>query len=548
MIRTAIYARYSSDNQRDASIEDQVRQCTKKIEGEGWTITDTYADHAISGATILRPGYQQMLMAARDGKFDIAIAESLDRFSRDQEDIAALYKQLTFAGVKLITLADGEVNELHIGLKGTMNALYLKDLAQKTRRGLEGRVRKGFSGGGNAYGYDVVHELAPDGTPVRGKRKVNPEEAAIVDRIFKDFAAGNSPKTIAHRLNHEGVSGPKGNDWGPSTIYGNWRRGTGILNNELYIGRLVWNRQQYIKDPTTGKRQARLNREEDWIIEEVPGLCIIDDDLWSRVKSRQEKTRARVVQEPGKLRSELARRPRYLLSGLLKCGICGGGYSMNGARRYGCSTAINKGTCANKLTIRRDEVEQKVLNGLRHQLMHPDLVKEFVDEFHREFNRLAADRDIDQDRHARDLEKIERELKRIITAIKDGVPALSLKEEMVSLENRKVALEQNINHAPAPLPRLHPNLSELYRQKIDKLHETLNHEDIQSEASETIRGLIDEIRLSPDDGNLKIELYGDLAGMFALANNSPASENEGLQVTMVAGAGFVQDPTIIRHV
>ena len=115
---------------------------------------------------------------------------------------------------------------------------------------------------------------------------------------------------------------------------------------------------------------------------------------------------------------------------------------------------------------------------------------------------------------------------------------------MVSLENRKVALEQNINHAPAPLPRLHPNLSELYRQKIDKLHETLNHEDIQSEASETIRGLIDEIRLSPDDGNLKIELYGDLAGMFALANNSPASENEGLQVTMVAGAGF--EPATFR--
>ena len=172
-MRTAIYARYSSDNQRDASIEDQVRQCTKKVDGEGWLITEAYADRAISGATTLRPGYQQLLMDARAGKFDIAIAESLDRFSRDQEDIAGLYKQLTFAGVKLVTLADGEINELHIGLKGTMNALFLKDLAQKTRRGLEGRVRKGFSGGGNAYGFDVIHELASDGTLVRGKRKIN---------------------------------------------------------------------------------------------------------------------------------------------------------------------------------------------------------------------------------------------------------------------------------------------------------------------------------------------------------------------------------------
>ncbi len=535
-MRAAIYARYSSDNQRDASIEDQVRLCTKKIDGEDWSIIDTYADRAISGATTLRPGYQQLLMDARAGKFDVAIAESLDRFSRDQEDIAGLYKQLNFAGVKLITLADGEINELHIGLKGTMNALYLKDLAQKTKRGLEGRVRKGFSGGGNAFGYDVIHELAVDGTPVRGKRKINREEAGIVQRIFKEYSLGKSPKTIAHRLNQEGVPGPKSNEWGPSTIYGNWRRGTGILNNELYIGRLVWNRQQFIKDPNSGKRQARLNPEEEWIIEEVPAHRIIDDALWAKVKTRQEKTRSRIVREPGKLRSELARRPRYLLSGLLKCGVCGGGYSMNGAKRYGCSTAINKGTCSNKLTIRRDEVEAKVLDGLRHQLMHPDLVKEFVKEFHREVNRLAANRDIDQDRHTLDLAKVERELKLIITAIKDGVPALTLKDELASLENRKAELEQEIDQAPSPMPRLHPNLSELYRQKIDKLHETLNRDNIQSEASEVIRGLIDEIRLLPDNGSLKIELYGHLAGMLALANNSPTSENEGLQVTMVAGA------------
>ena len=86
------------------------------------------------------------------------------------------------------------------------------------------------------------------------------------------------------------------------------------------------------------------------------------------------------------------------------------------------------------------------------------------------------------------------------------------------------------------MPRLYPNFSELYRQKIDRLHETLNQEDVQSEASEVIRSLIDEIRLSPDDDSLKVELYGDLAGMLALKNNSPTSGNEGLQVTMVAGA------------
>ncbi len=128
--------------------------------------------------------------------------------------------------------------------------------------------------------------------------------------------------------------------------------------------------------------------------------------------------------------------------------------------------------------------------------MHPELVKAFVDEFHREFNRLAANRDVDQDRQIRDLAKVEREIKLIITAIKDGVPALSLKDELAALENKKLKLQQNIEQAPAPMPRLHPNLSELYRQKIDRLHETLNQEDVQSEASEVIRGLIGvELRL-----------------------------------------------------
>ena len=156
MTNAAIYARYSSNHQRDASIDDQVRSCRKRIDAEAWQLIETYSDHAISGASTLRHGYQRMLTDARAGKFDILIAEALDRLSRDQEDIAGLFKQLTFAGVQLITLSEGEINELHVGLKGTMNALFLKDLAAKTRRGLEGRVRQGKSGGGNAYGYDVV--------------------------------------------------------------------------------------------------------------------------------------------------------------------------------------------------------------------------------------------------------------------------------------------------------------------------------------------------------------------------------------------------------
>jgi DNA invertase Pin-like site-specific DNA recombinase len=535
-MRAAIYARYSSGNQRDASIEDQVRQCQARIEREGWALSETYTDAAISGASTLRPGYQNMLEDGRRGAYDVIVAEALDRLSRDQEHIAGLYKQLSYAGVRLVTLSEGEINELHVGLMGTMNALFLKDLAHKTRRGLEGRIRQGKSGGGNAYGYDVVKKVDSAGEPIRGERRINEAQATVVRRILQEFFQGRSPRTIALALNQEGVAGPSGNAWAASTIHGNWRRGTGVLNNELYIGRLVWNRQNFIKDPATGKRQGRLNAQEDWIIEDVPHLRIIDQDLWERVKTRQLKTRTRVTTKNNGVRSERARRPRYLLSGLLKCGVCGGGFSKISAHHYGCSTARNKGTCSNLLTIRRDDLETTVLTGLRDQLMHPDCVKEFITEFHKEMNRLAAAQDTDQDRLTRDLAKTKRGLQNFIDAIKDGIPGAAVKDEMIVLEKRRQELLHKLEHAPAPQPRLHRSLARLYRDKVDRLARALNEETTRTEAAEAIRALIEKICLVPNDGTLRIELFGELAALINLANGNTRSKENGAQVTSVAGA------------
>ena len=159
--------------------------------------------------------------------------------SRDQTDVATLYKHLRFAGVTVVTLAEGEISELHVGLKGMMNALFLKDLAAKTHRGLRGRVEQGRSGGGICYGYDVVKSFDGSGDPVRGRRTVNETEAKVVRRVFREFASGASPRAIARRLNDEGISGPSDKLWTDSTIRGHAKRGTGLINNELYVGRLV---------------------------------------------------------------------------------------------------------------------------------------------------------------------------------------------------------------------------------------------------------------------------------------------------------------------
>ena len=196
-MKFVIYSRYSSDLQSDASIEDQIRICRERADKEGWTIKDCYSDHAISGASmLLRPAVQQLVQDAGEGKFEAVMAESLERLSRDLEDIAGLYKRLTFNGVKLFTLSEGWISEIHIGLKGTMGQLYLKDLADKTRRGLRGRVEAGKSGGGISFGYDMYRKFDANGEAVAGDRKINEEEAAIVRRVFADYLAGKSPKAL----------------------------------------------------------------------------------------------------------------------------------------------------------------------------------------------------------------------------------------------------------------------------------------------------------------------------------------------------------------
>ena len=175
-MKVAIYARYSSDNQREASIADQLRVCREFAARQGWTVVEEFTDHAISGATLLRSGFQALMRDSLNQRFDVVLAEALDRFSRDQEDTAGLFKRLTFAGVNIVTLAEGDITHLHVGLKGTMNALFLKDLADKTRRGLRGRVELGKSGGGLCYGYRVRRATPED--MARGERVIVPADAS----------------------------------------------------------------------------------------------------------------------------------------------------------------------------------------------------------------------------------------------------------------------------------------------------------------------------------------------------------------------------------
>src|SRR5262249_38230842 len=215
---------------------------------------------------------------------------------------------------------------------------------------------------------------------IRGKRSVKQEEAAVVRRIFAEYATGKSPRRIAADLNAEHIPSPRGGQWNASTINGHRGRRDGILQNELYTGKLVHNRVRMLRDPETGKRISRINPETEWVRVEAPELRIISDKLWNEA----QRMRRRYLDKP----SQNCRRPKRLLSGLLKCGQCGGAFTIVRPDKYGCATHREKGTCTNASQISARQLERRVLAGIKMQLCQPELVAEFVREFYSELQRL----------------------------------------------------------------------------------------------------------------------------------------------------------------
>ncbi len=566
-MRVALYARYSSDLQHAASIEDQIAALKARLEAERWQLANTYTDAAVSGATLLRPGIQALLADAGAAKFDLVLTEALDRLSRNQADIARIHEQLQFNGVGIVTLSEGTISELHIGLKGTMNALYLKDLAEKTRRGLAGRVRAGKSGGGKSYGYAVPLAFDANGERVTGEMVIDTDEAVIVKRIFELYAQGRSPRAIAHVLNEDGVAGPNGAAWGPTTTNGNRRRGTGILNNELYVGRRVWNRLKYVKDPETGKRVSRLNPEADWIVEDAPELRIVPDELWRRAKARQADLDA-PAQSGDASAFHDKQRPRYFWSGKLKCGQCGGGYTKISKDLLGCATSRNKGraVCANRKNIRVDALEEHLLTSLQRHLMDPGLFAEFVDTFAKELNRLQREADGERSKMESAIKRIDWKLDKAIDAILDGAETARFKDRMHELEAEKIRLQERLAGMDEDSPmRLHPNMAHVYKEKVAALADALRADRTDHEAFESIRALLDKVILHPTEAGFAFDIEGELAAIFSLAspvngawrdfeiagNHKYTAVPEALgtaalkeQIKMVAGAGF--EPATFR--
>lgn len=529
--KAAIYARFSTDMQRDRSIDDQFALCRKFAASNGLAVQATFSDRAQSGASVIgRDGLFQLMEAARQGQFQIVIVEALDRLSRDQEDLAGLYKRLTFYGVRIDAVHDGTADAVQIGVRGMLGSLYLTDLAHKVRRGLAGVVKDGRHPGGRAYGYKPVK-----GEP--GCLEVVEVEAAIVRRIFDEYVAGASTRAIAGRLNRDSIQPPRGATWNASTINGNKKRGYGILQNQIYTGKIVWNRVKMVRDPDTGKRVSRVNPQEEWQTADAPQLAIVSDEVWKTAQERKEAS--------SKAWAERAHVPRtrHLLSGLLRCGTCGSGMSLDGKRRglsvLRCSKARESQSCSNKKRVRLDRIEAAVINSLRSELENPEALALYVKAYREEMRSLTSRAIKDRDKTARKLASTEASISRLVEALSAGnLPVDVVTKKLQALEVDRIRLRGDLERADAEIStvELHPQAVTHYRRTVEKLHNvSASAVEECPEVAKAIRQLIATVKVIPGE-QLKIQITGHLAAL----TGAPIAPAGGLE--MVAGEGL-EPPT-----
>ena len=404
-VRAAVYARYSSQNQRKESIADQIASCRRLAQDRGFVVLEQhiYVDEAQSGASLQRPGLIALVDAAKDKLFDLVLVDDLSRLARDNMYMYMLVTlaNLRFEGVRVVSVADrvdtaGEHSRLLIQVRGMLNEHHLRDLGQKTHRGQCGQKDRGYGVGESTYGYltKPVGEMRLDKhgreRPAGFKHYVNPLDAAVISGIFEDFANGLSKLGIVQRLNEEGVPAPKRcrSGWNVSTVYR-------ILNNSKYVGIWVWNRTGRVRDPYTGARRPVAKPESEHVIQKDERFRIVSQDLWDAVQTRQAAVRKEFPGERrGFSRDQGSRTlvyPKHLFDGLFRCSSCGARMTLAGGKAggyYGCSGRRRR-LCDNKLTVRRSLVESILLGAICDRLLEPGAVHRVLESLVAEIRKLS---------------------------------------------------------------------------------------------------------------------------------------------------------------
>ncbi len=488
-MRVAIYARYSSENQSEKSIDDQVRVCQKYIEANGLIFDEkqVYVDEAISGSIHNRPGLLALEKAIENKEIDAVAVDDLSRLSRSNHLMLTMVNKFNFYQIKIISVSDGimtddDNSKLGIHIRGLINELYLDDLKKKTMRGIEGQKLRGFSTGENVYGF----KSSPVGDLRLNKKgqpkyegmahKIHEDEAAVVRRIYRDFIAGKSINFIVQDLNEEKVPTRRSGHWNTSTL-------SRILKNEKYTGLWIWRKYRNVRDPMTGKRKQVPRGEKDQISTYKADLSIINKKTWENAQKRWEEMdgawpMGKQTERTSKTqRSYIHANQTHALAGLIKCKCCDGAMvqvSGKGGGYYGCYNAKRK-SCTNKLMIPRKRVEAIILNDLREKFLTVENLKYIYENVEKMITKTLSEVPEDLKQKKGQYEKVQAELQSLLNFIKAGNFSKVVSEALTNTENRGEKLKgemqaldfQRKNAFKAP-PK------EWIEHRLEKFYETLN--------------------------------------------------------------------------
>lgn len=545
--QAAMYGRFSTDRQQDRSISDQFLALRRLSTGEKLKVIAEYSDRGKSSATLFdRDDLLRLMRDAKERRFQFLLVESLDRLSRDAEDLAGIFKRLSFYGVQILTLDKrGPITAVDIGIRSLTGPMFLSDLKAKVRRNVVGRATDGLIPGGNCYGYRVVL-----GKP--GVREIDADEAKVLRRIFREYVAGASSRTIAARLNADGIPGPRGHRWTFAAIQnGNGKTATaiGIVGNPLYKGQIVWNRFHTVLNPDNGRPVKRPNPESEWVTKEVPHLRIIDAALWAKAQAVRERRALLPGWPKGRKRVPVIERKQHLLSGLLRCGVCNGpmintSFQAPYGARVSCAAAFRRNECSHTKSYRLSRIQDLVIDGFRANLVDPKMVVEAARTYHA--NRAERDRRAAGEAAGSrsKLNRVQVQIDRIVSAIADtDQPIKELTDRLAKLEAERVALAEKVRllEAETNVVRLHPKALDAYRVNIERLHDRLSHDALAPETIAAFQMVVDCIVVheTKDRASYEISPYGRLSAMLGAdlfpAGRSPAEilESEGVAASAI---------------
>lgn len=576
IIRCAIYARYSCEEQREASIEDQIRNCRAAAERNGWVVVEEYIrfDAAMTGRTTAgREGLANLIRLAKQHPkpFDCILIDDTSRLGRYLPDVLRECDRLMHHGVFLYFASDRldsrepSFRIMHI-FKGFRDEDFVRDLGNKIHRGQEGRILKGYVAGNTCYGYQNVPILEETrkgsfGRPalIGVKQEIIPAQAEVVRQIMQMRTEGLSFGRIAQRLIAELVAPPRNPNkavipaWYPSTI-------KQITNNELYRGWRVWNRKQNVFNQAEGKKSRRNRATSEWIRVEVPELRIISDELWDKVQAmNRQRGDSYAKQRLGGLnRSEFSR--AYLFSGVLYCGICGSPYSVICGKapnvRYGCPNYRFRKTCTNRVTILRKRLEQQLIAALSRNLLRPELEDDIARQFSEQLKaaveneaRLANEAVSNGPRLREQRSELQRQAANVVDAIRQHGISPFLSTELATLESSLAEIDRQLVAKPVPRPRAfsEDQIREFLQRASQQFCEvrTSDPERGKQEIQKRITKLVLTPMETPE--GRRLEVTGDVAlfvGDGVMENSSLEGIAQQYTASRMALANIILDPSL----